>query len=192
MDPNDSYAIAWKARLPPLTSMSITLREPTSQDLAPLLNLLSIGDAARFGLDHPATELSVRDFIGRAIRDRGDGLSFTYVITTGAPGSVVGLIQVRQVDGTFETAEWECTVAPSARGHGVFVEAARLAGSFTFDWVGAHRIESRVPVKNGRANGALRKLGAMQEGLLRRSLRQGDEYQDQALWAVLREDLGDR
>jgi RimJ/RimL family protein N-acetyltransferase len=192
MDPSDSCAIEWKARLPPLTSLNMTLREPTSQDLAPLLNLLSIGDAAPFGLDHPATEVAVRDFIDRAIRDRVAGLSFTYVITTGAPGSVVGLIQVRQVDGTFETAEWECTIAPSARGRGVFVEAARLAGSFTFDWVGAHRIELRVPVKNGRANGALRKLGAMQEGLLRRSLRQGDEYYDQALWAVLREDLGDR
>jgi ribosomal-protein-alanine N-acetyltransferase len=189
MDDRCSGAIEWQARLPPLTGLTVALREPRSQDLVALVDLFSIGDAARFGLGDPATALAVGDFIGQVIQDRGSGLSFTYVITAGAHTSVVGLIQVRQVDGTFETAEWECTVAPSSRGGGVFIEAAWLAASFTFQQVGAHRIESRVPVCNGRANGALRKLGAVQEGLLRRSLRRGDKYLDQALWTVLREDL---
>ena len=83
-------------------------------------------------------------------------------------------------------------IAPSSRGTGVFVEAARLVGSFAFNAVGAHRLESRVPLQNGRANGALRKIGAVQEGILRRSLRRGDEYLDQVLWAVLKDDWSDR
>jgi RimJ/RimL family protein N-acetyltransferase len=48
-----------------------------------------------------------------------------------------------------------------------------------------------VPVQNGRANGALRKLGAVQEGVLRESARRGDEYVDQVLWSVLKEDWGE-
>ena len=47
------------------------------------------------------------------------------------------------------------------------------------------------PVQNGRANGALRKLGAVQEGVLRRSVRRGDEYVDQVLWSLLKEDWGE-
>ena len=85
--------------------------------------------------------------------------------------AVVGLIQVRQLDPSFEAAEWECTLAPSVRGTGVFLEAARLVGSFAFGTVGARRLEARVLLQNGRANGALRKLGAVQEGVLRRSVR---------------------
>ena len=125
------------------------------------------------------------------MRERAAGLSFTYAITTSAGRSVVGLIQVRQLDPAFETAEWECTIAPSARGTGVFFEAARLVGSLTFGSLGTHRLEARVPLQNGRANGALRKLGAVQEGILRRSMRQRGEYVDQVLWSMLKEDWGD-
>jgi RimJ/RimL family protein N-acetyltransferase len=46
-------------------------------------------------------------------------------------------------------------------------------------------------LQNGRANGALRKLGAVQEGVLRRSVRRGGEYVDQVLWSLLKEDWGD-
>jgi RimJ/RimL family protein N-acetyltransferase len=100
-------------------------------------------------------------------------------------------MQVRQLDPVFETAEWEATLAPSSRGSGAFVDAARLLGSFLFGTVGAHRLESRVPVPNGRANGALRKLGAVEEGVLRRSLRRRGQYVDQVLWSLLKDDWGE-
>ena len=48
-----------------------------------------------------------------------------------------------------------------------------------------------MPLQNGRANGALRKLGAVQEGVLRQSARRGDEYVDQVLWSLFKEDWGD-
>ena len=48
-----------------------------------------------------------------------------------------------------------------------------------------------MPLQNGRANGALRKLGAVQEGVLRQSVRRGGEYVDQVLWSMLKEDWGD-
>jgi len=51
-----------------------------------------------------------------------------------------------------------------------------------------HRLEARAAVKNGRGNGALRKIGAVQEGLLRKSFQKNGEYLDQALWTILKED----
>jgi len=125
------------------------------------------------------------------VRERASGLSFTYVITLAGARTVVGVLQVRQLDPSFEAAEWECTLAPSSRGSGIFLEAARLAGSFTFGALGAHRLEARVLLQNGRANGALRKLGAVQEGILRESIRHGNDYLDQVLWSVLKEDWGE-
>ena len=37
---------------------------------------------------------------------------------------------------------------------------------------------------NGRGNGAFRKLGAVQEAVLRQSLRREDDYIDQVLWTI--------
>jgi len=179
---------AWRSELPTLTSRLVTLREPIASDLGALVDLLSIGDASRFGLEEATSELAVHELIQRAQRDRTAGLSFTFAIVVNATRALAGLIQVRQLDPAFEAGEWEVTLAPSARGTGAFLDAARLVGSFAFDAVGAHRLEARVLLQNGRANGALRKLGAVQEGVLRRSVRRGDEYLDQVLWSVLKED----
>lgn len=178
----------WQTTLPTLTSRSVTLREPIAQDVGALVDLLSIADASRFGLEYPVTELAVHEFIERAQRDRAAGLAFTYVVLVSAGRTFAGAMQVRRLDPVFEAAEWEGTLAPSARGTGAFLEAARLVGSFAFGAIGAHRLEARVLLQNGRANSALRKLGAVQEGILRRSARHGDEYLDQVLWSVLKED----
>jgi RimJ/RimL family protein N-acetyltransferase len=181
----------WRIQLPTLTARQVTLREATASDLRPLMDLLSLGDASRFGIDEPVTELSVQELLDRSQRERANGTGFLYVVTIGSTRTVVGLAQVRRLDLGFETAEWECTLAPSWRGTGVFLDIARLVGSFTFGTVGAHRLEARVPLQNGRANGALRKLGAVQEGVLRESIRRGDEYVDQVLWSLLKEDWGE-
>ena len=190
-DPTLITVSNWRDDLPTLTSRTITLREPVASDLGPLVDLLSLHDATRFGLDEPVSDVAVQQLIERFVRDRVAGLAFTYVITLTATRSVIGLIHVRQLDPSFEAAEWECTIAPSSRGSGVFLEAARLVGSLAFGSVGAHRLEARVLLRNGRANGALRKLGAVQEGILRRSMRHAGEYLDQVLWSMLKEDWGD-
>jgi RimJ/RimL family protein N-acetyltransferase len=182
----------WRVDLPKLAARLVTLREPMSHDLGPLVDLLCSTDATRFGLEDVVDGLAVQQLIESAARDRAAGLAFTYAVTTGAGRPLVGLVQVRQLDPAFETAEWEGTLAPSVRGSGVFMETARLVGSFVFGTIGARRIETRVPLQNGRGNGALRKIGAVQEGILRRSIRRGDTYVDQVLWSILKEDWSDQ
>ena len=92
-----------------------------------------------------------------------------------------------QLAPDFGGAEWECTIAPAARGTGLFLEAARLVGSFCFSSIGTHRLEARVLLQNGRANSALRKLGAVQEGILRGSIDAGGDAA-RVLWSLLKED----
>jgi RimJ/RimL family protein N-acetyltransferase len=178
----------WRAGLPVLTGQLVTLREPMPHDLAALVSLLSLADATRFGLDEFTSEADARRLIDGAARDRAAGLAFTYGVTVTGTPKVVGLIQMRRLDPSFEAAEWECTLAPLSRGTGVFTDAARVAISFAFASAGVHRLEARVVVENGRGNGALRKLGAVHEGILRRAIRRGDAHVDQALWALLKDD----
>ena len=56
---------------------------------------------------------------------------------------------------------------------------------------GDRDVEFRIDVRNGRANGALRKLGATQEGLLRRARANDGEFHDQVLWAIVATDWHD-
>jgi len=190
-EPTSLGATAWRSQLPFLNGRIVALREPATQDAGAVVGLLSLADATRFGLDEPVSEIGVLELIERFTRERAGGLAFTYLIVLNASRSIVGLTQVRQLDPAFETAEWECTVDPSSRGTGVFLEAARLVGSFVFGAIGTHRLEARVLLQNGRAHGALRKLGAVQEGVLRRSMRRDGEYFDQVLWSLLKEEWGD-
>lgn len=190
-DPAGITLTDWRRELPVLSTRLVSLREPSSDDLGALVDLLSVSDASRFGIDEPVLEEHVHLFIDRARHERSAGVSFTYAVTMNGLRNIVGLAQVRQLDQAFEAAEWEMTLAPSVRGSGAFLDAARLIGSFAFEAVGAYRLEARVLLQNGRANGALTKLGAVQEGVLRRSVRRGGEYFDQVLWSVLKDDWGD-
>jgi RimJ/RimL family protein N-acetyltransferase len=181
----------WRAELPTLTARLVTLREPASSDLRPLMDLLLLADASRFGIDEPVSEVAVQQLLDRISREREAGIAFTFLVTISSSRAIAGLVQARQIDLSWESAEWECTLAPSWRGTGAFLETARLVGSFAFGTVGVHRLEARVLLQNGRANGALRKLGAVQEGVLRESVRRGTTYLDQVLWSVLKEDWGE-
>ena len=190
MVPETSIA-SWRRELPTLTTRLVTLREPAFEDAASLVDLLSVEDASRFGIEEAIDEVAVQLLVERAARDREAGAGFTYVVVNGSNRGVMGVVQVRALDPMFETAEWECTLAPSVRGSGVFIETARLVCGFAFKTIGTHRLEARVQLQNGRANGALRKLGAVQEGILRRSAKRRGEYVDQVLWSVLKDDWSD-
>jgi RimJ/RimL family protein N-acetyltransferase len=180
----------WRNELPILTSRLVALREPGLDDHGALVDLLATADSSRFGIDEPITDASVRACIARMRQEREAGTALAYLVVQLATGAVVGLVYVRQLDPAFEAAEWDMTLLPSARGTGVFLDAARLVGTYVFATLGTHRLEARVLMQNGRANGALRKLGAVQEGVLRRAVRRGGDFVDQVLWSVLKDDWG--
>jgi RimJ/RimL family protein N-acetyltransferase len=192
MDMSDQSATNWREHLPTLNGRLSVLREPTMADVGPIFDLLSIADATRFGMDEPVSGIAVQQLIERLLREREAGLAFAHSILPGVGRPPVGLMYVRQLDPSFEVAEFECTLVPSARGSGMFLDAARLVGSFAFGTVGARRLESRILLRNGRGNTAFRKLGAVQEGILRRSIRINGEFADQVLWSLLKDDWGDQ
>ena len=57
-----------------------------------------------------------------------------------------------------------------------------------FGVIGVHRLEARACLTNSRGNAALEKIGAVREGVLRRSFLRNGDYLDQFLWTVLEED----
>src|SRR6185503_9330773 len=64
---------SWRRELPTLTTRLVVLREPTAADVGPLVDLLSIEDASRFGLETTIDEKAIQSFVARATRDREAG-----------------------------------------------------------------------------------------------------------------------
>ncbi len=60
-----------------------------------------------------------------------------------------------------------------------------LTVDFAVDLVGVYRLEARAVTVNGRGNGALAKLGAVREAMLRQSFTNGRHTFDQYLWSIL-------
>jgi RimJ/RimL family protein N-acetyltransferase len=124
-------------------------------------------------------------FIRWTHQQRAAGQSICFAVVPKGMSTPVGLFQVRQLEQGFSTAEWGFALASPFWGTGFFIEGAQLVVDFAFKTVGIHRLEARASVQNGRGNGALRKLGAVQEGVLRRSFLRRGQYHDQALWSIL-------
>jgi [ribosomal protein S5]-alanine N-acetyltransferase len=175
----------WKQGLPVLKARGVTLRELRVSDAASLLTLLTSDEVTRFISPPPTTIDGFERFIQWAQREREAGRYLCFAVVPDGYDTAVGLFQVRQLDPIFSTAEWGFAIGSAFWGSGVFVAGAELVIDFTFNEVGAHRLEARAAVENGRGNGALRKMGAVQEGILRQSFLRGGKYLDQSLWAIL-------
>jgi ribosomal-protein-alanine N-acetyltransferase len=175
----------WRQSLPVLTSGDVTLRELELGDAPSLLAMLTTEEVTRFISPPPTTIEGFERFITFTHQQRAAGQCFCFAIVPKGMSVAVGLFQVRSLEPGFSTAEWGFALGSPFWGTGLFVEGAKLVVDFAFETIGVHRLEARASVQNGRGNGALRKLGAVQEGVLRRSFLRNGQYHDQALWSIL-------
>jgi RimJ/RimL family protein N-acetyltransferase len=178
----------WRQALPALTGSMVTLRELRLADAPSLLAMLSTEEVARFISPPPTTVEGFERFIAWTHRERAAGNYVCFAVVPHGMDTAIGIFQVRQLEPGFATAEWGFAIGSAFWGTGVFVDAAKMVVDFSFEVVGAHRLEARAAVLNGRGNGALRKIGAVQEGVLRKSFLRNGEYLDQTLWTILDED----
>jgi len=178
-------AAGWRHGLPTLRGALVTLRELRMSDAEPLLAAMSTEDVARFVSPPPTTTDGFEKFVAWAHRERAIGRYISFAVTARGDDRPVGLFQIRSLEPDFGCSEWGFALAAEYWGTGLFLDAARLAVDFAFDVLGAHRLEARAALSNFRGNAALRKVGATQEGVLRRSLLRNGEFHDQALWTIV-------
>jgi len=186
--PSGAAGPDWRNGLPVLEGVSVALRDLRLQDAPSLLAMLAPDDVARFMSPPPTDVQGIERFVTWIHEEREAGRVACFAVVPAGCDEAVGLFQVRQLEPGFTTAEWGVAIGSAFWGTGVFAESASLVAAFAFETLGVHRLEARAAVLNGRANGALQKIGAVQEGLLRRSLFRNGQYLDQILWAILRED----
>jgi RimJ/RimL family protein N-acetyltransferase len=189
--PADKPPTDWRNGLPTLTGARVTLRELQPDDAAPLFAAMSNVEVSRFLSPPPTTLEGFERFIAWAHTQRTVGQYVCFAVTPRGSNDAIGLFQVRSLEGDFGNAEWGFALAAEFWGTGAFLDGAQLVVDFAFDVLGARRLEARAVVRNGRGNGALRKLGAQPEGTLRRSFLRNGETFDQTLWTIVDDEWRD-
>jgi RimJ/RimL family protein N-acetyltransferase len=178
----------WRLALPVMTGSHVMLRELEISDAPSLLAMLTTEEVSRFISPPPTTIEGFERFITWARAERAAGRYACFAVVPQGMTTAIGLFQVRQLEPDFATAEWGFALGSEYWGSGMFIDGARMVVDFAVETLGVRRLEARAAVANGRGNGALRKLGAVQEGVLRRSFLKNGLHLDQMLWSILKEE----
>ncbi|MFE3224060.1 GNAT family N-acetyltransferase [Nocardia sp. NPDC059228] len=178
---------------PTLTGTKVLLRPFIPEDLDAILAALRDPDVRRLtGSVHQETTESVpedpaeyerlRDWY--ATREtRPDRLDLA--IADIATGRCVGEAVLNRWDPGNGSCNFRILIGPDGQGRGLGTEATRLIVGYGFEKLGLHRISLEVYAFNPRARRAYEKAGFRPEGVLRESLRYGDEWIDATVMSIL-------
>ncbi len=178
----------WQRALPVLAGREVLLRELRAADAPSLFALLTTAEVSRFISPPPTSVEGFERFIAWTHSQRTAGAYACFAVTLKGFDTAIGIFQIRQLESGFTTAEWGFAIGAAFWGSGIFSQGAELVLQFTFETLGVHRLEARAAVANGRGNGALLKMGAVQEGILHKSFLNDGTYVDQVLYAIIEED----
>lgn len=174
----------WQQGLPTLRGDKVTLRELRRADAPALLEAVSDVEVARFLSSPPASAAATERFIEWTRVQRAVGSYACFAVVPNHQERVAGIFQLRRLDPAFATAEWGFVLHSGSWGTGAFMDAATLVLRFAFGVCGVRRLEARVAAANQRGHGALRKVGAVKEGVIRRMLPKDDGYLDEVVWTL--------
>jgi RimJ/RimL family protein N-acetyltransferase len=130
----------------------------------------------------PEEEKIVREWYATR-NDTDDRLDLAVVDK--ASGACVGEAVLNQWDPGSQSCNFRILIGPSGQNRGLGSEATRLIVGYGFDQLGLHRISLEVYAFNPRARRAYEKAGFRAEGVLRESLRYGDQWIDATVMSIL-------
>jgi RimJ/RimL family protein N-acetyltransferase len=182
----------WRAALPVLRTRTAVLREVTSRDTGPLTAAMSGPEVRKYLPLGPTTEEQFSRFIRWVRRERRAGRYVCFAVVPHGRRTAAGLFQLWPVEPGFGTAEMGFALDETLWGTGTFIDCATAIVDFAVDVLNVRRLECRSAVPNARGSGALMKLGAVQEGTLRRCFQCPGGLLDHTIWSILDDDWRER
>jgi ribosomal-protein-serine acetyltransferase len=124
-----------------------------------------------------------REFIRRTRRQLADNDGFQVAIVD--DGAIVGVIGFHGVDWNHRSTSLGYWLAEDRQGRGTMTEAVRALVTYAFDCWRINRVEIRVAVGNLPSAAIPRRLGFVEEAVLRQAERHGDTFKDIVVYSML-------
>ncbi|MBJ6144134.1 GNAT family N-acetyltransferase [Hymenobacter sp. BT559] len=167
-----------RVRLRPLDTADFEALKPAAFDPAVWQFTLSRADDA----------VSLADYLATAVLDREAGRRYAFAIIDRATGQLAGSTSYYNIVPTDQRLSIGYTwLGREFQGTGLNRAAKHLLLSYAFDHLGYERVELETDSRNEQSQQAMRRMGATEEGTLRRHrLTQGGVRRDTVIFSIIR------
>jgi RimJ/RimL family protein N-acetyltransferase len=172
----------YRTGLPPLRCGRVQLREVREEDAPALTVLFGRPEVSAHLSPPPATVEAFLDWIRLFQAKRADGQATCYALIDEAE-EPVGIFMSYRTHAAEPTAEIGFAMAPHLWGTGVFCPTALVFLDFLFAEWNVTSLTGRTLVRNHRALGAMRKLGAI---IVEETQRDG---KPELIWTIKRDEV---
>jgi RimJ/RimL family protein N-acetyltransferase len=177
---------------PPLQEGPVRLRDAAERDIPEVL--IAYEDDRQMHLrlfeERPPTGAALGRRAECEYADRAAGSRATLTVCADGSDLCVGQITVGRIDWEHARGELSMWIAVDWRGRGIGATALRLACTWLLERCGLERVQLLVEPDNVAMLRAAAHAGFVDEGILRRHLRQRGVRVDVAVLSLLRSDLG--
>ncbi len=142
-------------------------------------------------LPHPYPAGEAEQYVARQQAEREAGRAATFTIEQKAERRFCGLVEVRDIDREHSQGELSFWLAVEAWGRGYMSEVVQAVVRYGFEGLGLNRLYAYHMLRNPTSGRVLEKNGFKQEGLLRQRVQKWEQFEDVALWAILRQEWQD-
>ena len=173
-----------------LTGRLVRLEPLTIDHVGPLREVAFDEGIWRWTRDRPTTAAELRAYVERALQAAADGSELPFAQIDVATGRAIGSTRFLSIARDERRLEVGHTwVGRAFWGQGHNPDAKRSLLAHAFDDLGAHRVEFKTDALNGRSRAALARIGATEEGTLRRHLHTyGNRVRDSVYFSVIWEE----
>ncbi len=177
-----------------LTTRRLCLR-PLQLDDAPAIqeaaSAREIADTM-ISLPHPYPGGEAGRYLARLQTEREAGRCVAFSIEKRSEKALLGIIELRCIDKEHAQGELSFWITVNNWGRGFMSEAVQEVVRYAFAEVGLNRLYAYHMTRNPSSGRVLQKNGFRQEGLLYQRVRKWGQFEDVALWALLRQEWWDR
>jgi RimJ/RimL family protein N-acetyltransferase len=174
--------------IPTLTTERLRLRPFGPDDAATVQRLASDAAVATMTLNipHPYPNELAETWINGHGEATARGICI-WAVTRASDAILMGSITLT-ANARHQRAETGYWLGLSFWNQGYMTEAVRRVTGFGFEQLGLNRVQATVFPRNPASARVLEKVGFRYEGVLRGYVRRGEDFEDVAMYAVLRED----
>jgi ribosomal-protein-alanine N-acetyltransferase len=142
-------------------------------------------------LPHPYPVGEAERYLARQQAEQKTGRSVTFAIEQKEEGWFCGLVELRDIDHEHSQGELSFWLTVEVWGRGYMSELVQKVVQYGFEVCGLNRLFAYHMTRNPASGRVLQKNGFKQEGLLHQRVRKWGQFEDVALWAILRQEWQD-
>lgn len=187
-----SWSVERLQALQPVTLRGrfVELRPLTLDDTDALVAVGLDPELWRLSVSQVTSEADMERYIQTALEEQAAGRSLPFLISSQLDGSVVGSTRYGNIDRYNRRVEIGWTwVAPPWQRTPINTEAKLLLLRHAFESLGCVRVEFKTDRLNEKSRAALRRIGAVEEGIFRRHMiTDTGRWRDSVYFSVVAEE----